>query len=42
MDNIRPVVPKWDAQHTAVLWMRGTYSTAQSFNMAVVGLIEEP
>jgi hypothetical protein len=38
-DNIRPIVPKWDASHTALLWLNGTYSTAQSYAMKVVGLI---
>jgi hypothetical protein len=38
MDNIRPIVPKWDSQHTALLWMRGTYSTYNNYNMAIVGL----
>jgi hypothetical protein len=41
MDNIRPVVPKWDKKHTAVLWMRGTYMTAQSYRMEIAGIIEE-
>jgi hypothetical protein len=40
MDNLRPIVPKWDGTHRALLWMRGTYSSAQSFNTAIVGLIE--
>jgi hypothetical protein len=40
MDNLRPVVPKWNASHTALLWLRGTYSTAQSYSLKVVGLIE--
>lgn len=40
MDNIRPVVPKWDQAHRAVLWMRGTYTSAQEYNTAIVGLIE--
>jgi hypothetical protein len=39
-DNYRPIVPKWDTTHTALIWLRGTYSTAQSFDAAVVGLIE--
>lgn len=39
VDNIRPIVPKWDAQHTALVWMKGTYSTAQSYSMQLVGLI---
>jgi hypothetical protein len=38
-DNIRPIVPKWDASHTALLWMRGTYTSAQSFAMNIVGTI---
>ena len=41
MDNIRPIVPKWDASHTALLWLRGTYSTAQSYAMKVVGTIDD-
>ncbi len=41
MHNMRPVVPKWDAAHTALLWLRGTYATAQSYDQAVVGLIEQ-
>ena len=38
-DNIRPIVPKWDANHTALLWMQGTYGTAQSYSMAIVGVL---
>lgn len=41
MDNLRPIVPKWGAEHTALLWLRGTYSTAQSYDLRVVGLIEK-
>jgi hypothetical protein len=41
VDNIRPIVPKWDATHTALVWMKGTYSTAQSYQMQIVGLIAE-
>jgi hypothetical protein len=39
-DNFRPVVPRWDASHSALLWFRGTYSTAQIFDAAVVGIVE--
>jgi hypothetical protein len=39
MDNVRPVVPKWDGSHTALLWMRGSYTSAQSFSMQIVGTI---
>jgi len=41
-DNVRPIVPKWDASHTALLWMQGTYTSAQSYNMAIVGTITGP
>ena len=40
MDNLRPIVPKWDTTHRALLWMRGTYSSAQGYDTAIVGLIE--
>ena len=39
-DNFRPLIPAWDVNHTALLWFRGTYNTAQSFDASVVGLIE--
>jgi hypothetical protein len=39
-DNLRPFVPYWDENNTALLWWRGTYSTAQRFDAAVVGIIE--
>jgi hypothetical protein len=38
-DNLRPIVPSWDAGHTALLWFRGTYTTAQIFATEVVGVI---
>ena len=38
--NFRPVVPEWDENHTALLWFRGSYNAAQSFDAAIVGLIE--
>jgi hypothetical protein len=41
-ENLRPIVPKWDGQHTALLWMRGTYTSAQNFATAVVGTISGP
>ena len=41
-DNLRPIVPKWDASHTALLWLRGTYTTAQQYDLAVVGIISNP
>lgn len=38
-DNYRPIVPKWDAQHRALLWMRGQYRTAQDMTMSIVGTL---
>jgi hypothetical protein len=38
-DNIRPIVPKWDSSHTALLWMQGAYTSAQDYTMAIVGTI---
>jgi len=37
VDNLRPVVPKWDASHTLLLWLKGTYVSAQLYSLAVVG-----
>jgi hypothetical protein len=37
VDNFRPIVPKWDANHTLLLWMKGTYNTAQKFSTEIVG-----
>jgi hypothetical protein len=39
VDNLRPIVPKWDASHTALLWLRGTYTTAQIYSQSIVGVI---
>jgi hypothetical protein len=38
VDNLRPIVPKWDADHTALLWMRGTYSSYTSYDLDIVAL----
>jgi hypothetical protein len=40
-ENLRPVVPKWDAQNAALLWFRGDYQTAQMYSAEVVGLITQ-
>jgi hypothetical protein len=39
MDNLRPIVPIWDADHTALVWMRGTYRTMHDYDLDIVGLI---
>lgn len=39
-DNLRPLVPRWDDERTALVWMRGKYSSNQGqWTTAVVGLI---
>jgi autotransporter-associated beta strand protein len=38
IDNLRPLVPAWNGQDTAITWMRGTYSTYTNWNTEVVGL----
>jgi len=40
VDNFRPIIPTWDANNTAVVWFRGTYTTAHDANTAVVGIID--
>jgi len=35
-DNIRPIVPEWK-EGTALLWLRGTYSTYTNYDLEVVG-----
>jgi hypothetical protein len=37
VDQLRPIVPKWDSTHTLLLWMQGTYNTAQKMTMKIVG-----
>jgi len=41
-NNYRPIVPAWDGTNTALLWMRGTYNSAQNFDMTIVGLLDYP
>ncbi len=40
VDNIRPAIPKWDANNTAVFWTRGSYPGQEQYDMALVGMIE--
>ena len=40
-ENLRPVVPKWDAENTAVLWFQGNYQTAQMYSAQVKGFITQ-
>jgi PhoD-like phosphatase, N-terminal domain/BNR repeat-containing family member len=39
VDNIRPVVPIWDAKDIALLWLRGTYTSYQDYDLDVVGSV---
>jgi BNR repeat-containing family member len=38
-DNIRPIVPKWDGNHTALIWLRGKYIAYTNYDLDVVGAI---
>ena len=38
--NLRPVVPRWNSDRTAVLWCRGTMRSSQDYDMKIVGTIE--
>lgn len=42
VDNIRPIVPRWNNQSTALLWMRGHYSHYTAWDTRIVGLILTP
>lgn len=39
-DNLRPLVPAWNADNIALIWFRATYTTAQIIDGAPVGLVE--
>ena len=39
-DNLRPIVPAWDDDHTALLWMRGKYTAYTNYDLNIVGLTE--
>lgn len=41
-DNVRPIMPKWDASHSALLWMRGDYATYTSYDTQIVALLDAP
>jgi hypothetical protein len=42
VDNLRPLVPRWDDERTALVWMRGAYHRNRgSWTTAVVALILE-
>jgi len=39
VDNIRPVVPHWNAHHTALLWLRGVYYRYTDYDLDIVGIL---
>jgi hypothetical protein len=39
-DNLRPIIPAWDANNTTVLWWRGSMDTSHDYDTAVVGIID--
>lgn len=39
VDNLRPIVPKWNGQSTALLWLRGTMRTFTDYELSPVALI---
>jgi hypothetical protein len=39
-DNLRPIIPAWDENNTAVLWWRGTMDTSHDYDTAVVGILD--
>lgn len=41
VDNFRPIVPKWKRGKEALLWFRGTYTSAQNVKSEVVGTFYE-
>ena len=41
VDNIRPIVPKWNQCNTALLWLRGNYTSYTEFELQIVGVLQE-
>jgi len=42
VDNLRPIVPIGCDKQTVLLWLRGTYTSYTEYDLAVVGVIEDP
>lgn len=42
VDNLRPVVPEWNDESTALVWMRGNYNTYFDWDTEIVGLVLVP
>lgn len=39
-DNIRPMVPEWNTEETALVWMRGTYNTFLNYSTEIVAVAD--
>lgn len=39
-DNLRPIVPRWSQGRTALVWTRGTMTSSQDYDLAVMLLID--
>jgi hypothetical protein len=39
-DNLRPIMPFWDNNDSSLLWFRGTYTSAQIVDAAILGIVE--
>jgi hypothetical protein len=41
--NVRPAIPQWDANNTALVWTRGTWlqPNYENYDLVVVGIVEE-
>jgi hypothetical protein len=40
IDNLRPIIPDPHGGDPTVIWFRGTYSTAQSIDATIVGIVD--
>jgi hypothetical protein len=41
VDNLRPIIPDWDAPERVILWARGTLQTFTNYRLDIVGLVEK-
>jgi BNR repeat-containing family member len=41
VDNVRPVIPVWDADHVALVWLRGRYTNYDDYDLDVVAVVAD-
>ena len=41
MDNLRPIIPIWDSDQRALLWLRGVYTKYTEYDLDVVAIITD-